>query len=73
MCFRLLDRNHYLLPLVGSRVPLEIAIGVNGRIWVSSDTPHNVILITRCIESFDESGADEAAMRNFIQGILSSR
>lgn len=72
-CRALLDRNHYLLPLVGARAPVETAIGVNGRIWVSSDTPHNTILIARCLQSFDEEGTDEATMRSFINDILSSR
>ncbi|CCO30743.1 Exosome complex component rrp40 AltName: Full=Ribosomal RNA-processing protein 40 [Rhizoctonia solani AG-1 IB] len=72
-CRALLDRNHYLLPLVGTRVPLEIAIGVNGRVWISSDTPHNTILISRCIQFFDEEDANENVMRDFINDNLSSR
>ncbi|KAG8775521.1 exosome non-catalytic core subunit rrp40 [Ceratobasidium sp. 428] len=71
-CRSLLDRNHYLLPLIGARVPLEIAIGVNGRVWVSSDTPYNTILVSRCIQSLDERDAGEAVMRSFINEILSS-
>ncbi|KAF8713079.1 KH domain, partial [Rhizoctonia solani] len=72
-CRALLDRSHYLLPLLGARVPLEIAIGVNGRVWISSDTPHNTILISRCIQLFDEEDVDESVMRNFINNNLSSR
>ncbi|CAE6442756.1 unnamed protein product [Rhizoctonia solani] len=72
-CRALLDRNHYLLPLVGARVPLEIAIGLNGRIWVSSDTPHNTVLIARCIQLFDQDDTSESDMRSFINDLLSSR
>ncbi|QRV77556.1 exosome complex component RRP40 [Ceratobasidium sp. AG-Ba] len=72
-CRALLDRNHYLLPLIGARVPLEIAIGINGRVWISSDTIHNTVLISRCIQSLDERDPGEAVMRSFINDILSSR
>jgi len=72
-CRSLLDRNHYLLPLLGSRLPLEIAIGLNGRVWISSDTPHNTIVIARCIQSLDEADTSEAAMHTFYNDILSSR
>ncbi|KAF8607014.1 exosome complex exonuclease RRP40 [Ceratobasidium sp. AG-I] len=72
-CRSLLDRNHYLLPLLGSRSPLETAIGVNGRVWISSDTPHNTIMIARCIQKLDEADTNEAAMRTFCNDMLFSR
>jgi exosome complex RNA-binding protein Rrp4 len=69
----LLDKNHYLIPLIGGSVHLETAVGVNGRVWISSDTPHNTILASRCVQSLDEGDMGEAAMRSFINDILSSR
>ncbi|KAJ7644201.1 hypothetical protein FB45DRAFT_897212 [Roridomyces roridus] len=56
MCRQLLDSKHFLLPLLGSRFPLEAAVGVNGRVWVSAKETREVIAISRCIEGVDPDG-----------------
>ena len=53
---RLLDQSYFLLPLLGSRFPLDAAIGMNGRVWVNSKEPRHVIAAVRCIERVDPEG-----------------
>ncbi|KDR82595.1 hypothetical protein GALMADRAFT_237989 [Galerina marginata CBS 339.88] len=56
MCRDLLDPKHFLLPLLGARFPLEAAVGVNGRVWVSAKEIKQTIAIVRCIEATDPDG-----------------
>lgn len=67
----LLDSTHYLLPLLGSRVPLEAAIGMNGRVWIHSKEPSHIIAIARCISNADPlgGGMDEGELRKFIHSL----
>ncbi|KAF8914870.1 hypothetical protein CPB85DRAFT_1375269 [Mucidula mucida] len=68
MCRKLLDPNHFLLPLLGSQIPLEVAVGVNGRVWISSKELKHTIAISRCIEAVDPDGEgmEEKALRVFL-------
>ncbi len=56
LLFSLLDPKHFLLPLLGGKFPLEAAVGVNGRVWVSAKEPKQIIAIARCIEAVDPDG-----------------
>lgn len=56
MCLDLLDTKHFLLPLLGGRFPLEVAVGLNGRVWVNAKEIKQVIAIVRCIEAVDPDG-----------------
>lgn len=64
----LLDPNYFLLPLLGSRFPLDIATGLNGRVWVNSKEPKHIIAIARCIEAVDpdSGGLDELGVKKFL-------
>jgi len=53
---RLLDSKHFLLPLLGSKFPLDAAIGTNGRVWIKSKELKHVIAAVRCIEQVDPEG-----------------
>jgi len=57
-----------LLPLLGSHFPLEAAVGVNGRIWVSMKSVKQTIAVVRCIEAVDpdRGGMDEVGVKNFL-------
>lgn len=44
-----LDPDSVVLNELGKHIPFEIAVGINGRIWVKSTTPENTILITNAI------------------------
>ncbi|KAJ7459949.1 exosome complex exonuclease RRP40 [Mycena latifolia] len=69
MCRQLLDPKHFLLPLLGARFPLEAAVGVNGRVWVSAKDVREVIAISRCIEGVDPDGGgmDEGGVTDFLR------
>ncbi|KAG6377080.1 hypothetical protein JVT61DRAFT_1131 [Boletus reticuloceps] len=53
----LLDPKHFLLPFLGSRFPLEVAVGMNGRTWISAKGVKQTIAVVRCIEAVDPDGA----------------
>ncbi|KAF7365106.1 Exosome complex component rrp40 [Mycena venus] len=69
MCRQLLDSKHFLLPLLGARFPLEVAVGVNGRVWVTAKDVREIIGIARCIEAVDPDGGgmDEAGVMDFLR------
>lgn len=68
MCRLLLDPKHFLLPLLGSRFPLEAATGLNGRVWVNSKDAKHIIAITRCVEVVDPDGGgmDQLGVKKFL-------
>ncbi|KAI0789779.1 exosome complex exonuclease RRP40 [Abortiporus biennis] len=68
MCRLLLEPQYFLLPLLGSRFPLEAATGLNGRVWIDSKDPKHVIAIARCIEAVDPDGGgmDELGVKKFL-------
>lgn len=67
--FRLLDPSDWLLPLLGSRFALEVAIGVNGKVWVKTPEIKHTIAATRCIEAIDDSNMTEKDLVKFLNGI----
>jgi len=58
----LLDPKHFLLPFLGSRFPLEAAVGMNGRIWISAKEVKQTVAVIRCIEAV-EGGMDEGGVK----------
>jgi len=68
MCRNLLDPNYFLLPLLGSRFPLDSALGLNGRVWISAKEVKQTIAATRCIEAADPDGGgmDQIAIKKFL-------
>lgn len=64
----LLNPNYFLLPLLGSRFPLDTAVGANGRVWISSKEVKQTIIAARCIEAADPDGGgmDQNAIKRFI-------
>ncbi|KAK7056902.1 exosome non-catalytic core subunit rrp40 [Paramarasmius palmivorus] len=71
MCRQLLDSNHFLLPLLGTLFPLEVAIGLNGRVWVNSKEAKQIIAISRAIEAADPDGGglDESGVKALLEGM----
>ena len=64
----LLNPNYFLLPLLGSRFPLDTASGMNGRVWISAKEVKQIIVAARCIEAADPDGGgmDQNAIKKFI-------
>lgn len=71
LCRQLLDPQHFLLPLLGARFPLESAVGMNGRVWISTKETKHTIAIARCIEAVDPdgSGKDAKEIEAFLQTV----
>ncbi|ESK95762.1 exosome complex exonuclease rrp40 [Moniliophthora roreri MCA 2997] len=72
MCRQLLDPSHFLLPLLGAMFPLEVAIGLNGRVWVNSKEAKQVIAVARAIEAADPDGGgllDENEVKALLAGM----
>ncbi|KAF9046521.1 hypothetical protein BJ165DRAFT_1415103 [Panaeolus papilionaceus] len=63
MCRDLMDANHFLLPLIGGKFPLEVAVGLNGRVWVCGKEMKHTIALARCIEAADPDGLGMDAQR----------
>jgi len=68
MSRNLMDPGYFLLPLLGSRFPLDTAIGMNGRVWISAKEVKQTIAATRCIEAADPDGGgmDQIGIKKFL-------
>ncbi|PFH53401.1 hypothetical protein AMATHDRAFT_45664 [Amanita thiersii Skay4041] len=68
MCRCLLNPKHFLLPMLGRRFPLDAAIGMNGRVWVSAKNVKEHIIVSRCIEAVDPDGGgmNEDELKKFL-------
>jgi exosome complex component RRP40 len=64
----LLDPKHFLLPSLGAKFPLEVAVGMNGRVWIDAKDAKHTIAVVRCIEKVDPDGGgmDATALKQFI-------
>jgi len=64
----LMDPKYFLLSLLGSRFPLDAAVGMNGRVWISAKEVKQMVAATRCIEAADPDGGDmdQTAIKKFI-------
>lgn len=49
LCHNLLDTESFILKCLQKILSFEVAIGVNGRVWVNSKLPLHVILISNAI------------------------
>jgi exosome complex component RRP40 len=48
-CLRLLRPNAAILRALGQHIPFELAIGVNGRIWLRADSIDHTIIVANAI------------------------
>ncbi|EJD54007.1 exosome complex exonuclease RRP40 [Auricularia subglabra TFB-10046 SS5] len=66
----LLDPAHYLLPMLGARFPLEVAVGVNGRVWFKAPEARQTIAVSRCINALnDRPETTGASMKLFLDSL----
>ncbi|EFC38600.1 predicted protein [Naegleria gruberi] len=59
MARKLLDPNCYLLKLLSEHVSFEIAIGLNGRVWINSEAPNDIVLICNAIQNSEHLTQDQ--------------
>ncbi|KAG8930115.1 exosome non-catalytic core subunit rrp40 [Tulasnella sp. 418] len=69
LCRRLFDPTYFLLPTLGSKFPMEVVIGVNGRVWVKTPELRHTIAIARCIEAVDEQQLDQEKTKRFLNSL----
>ncbi|KAI0315796.1 exosome complex exonuclease RRP40 [Amylostereum chailletii] len=69
MSRNLLDPGYFLLPLLGARYPLDAAVGINGRVWISCKDVRQTIATARCIEAADPEGGgkDRMSVKQFLE------
>lgn len=66
MLRRLFDPKFFFLPTLGAMFPIEVVIGVNGRVWVRTNDPRRTVAVARCIEAVDTLGYDAAKLKSFV-------
>ncbi len=54
----------------GGGLAFETAVGRNGKIWVSADSPRAVLLVGRAVTETDEAGLDAAAQKKLVRRLL---
>lgn len=67
----LLSRNGTILNMIGSKIPFESAVGVNGRVWIKSDSIQNTVLISSAIVKADSMPNDK--WTSLVKRMLSQR
>jgi exosome complex component RRP40 len=55
----LLSPNCAVLKFLGKKIPYEIAVGLNGRVWINSATSRNTILIANTIKRSENLPAQQ--------------
>ncbi|EFA07836.1 exosome complex component RRP40 [Tribolium castaneum] len=50
LVWRLLEAENPILEAVGKAAPFEIAVGMNGRVWVNGRSVKDVLNVVRCLE-----------------------
>ncbi|OLL26419.1 Exosome complex component rrp40 [Neolecta irregularis DAH-3] len=50
-----------LLLLLSHHLKYEVAIGMNGRVWINAESIKAAIVVSRCIESFNDSKSTDVS------------
>lgn len=66
----LLQENSYVLQALGKYVPFELAIGMNGRVWINSAQPLHTILLTNAI--LNSEGKSKEVVTAMVQKIMAA-
>ncbi|KAI9483208.1 MAG: hypothetical protein EXX96DRAFT_133827 [Benjaminiella poitrasii] len=68
LCRRLLNPNTPILTLLGEHFPFEIAVGMNGRVWVKAEEVQTTILISNAIQNSEYLSAEEC--KQMVEGLV---
>ena len=68
LCRRLLDPNTMILRLLGDHFPFEMAVGLNGRVWIHSNSVKDTITLANAIQNSEYLDDDECKV--MVQGLL---
>jgi len=59
---RLLSPDSYILKRLGQKLKFEIAVGVNGRVWLKSTTTQKTLVLSQAITVLEHASATEVDM-----------
>ncbi|CDJ66220.1 hypothetical protein, conserved [Eimeria necatrix] len=65
----LLCHDSLVLQLLGSRLPFEIAVGLNGRVWLRAETPTLSMRVANCITAA-AAGKTPAVLQAIVDAVL---
>lgn len=68
LCRRLLDPKTPILALLGEHFPFEIAVGMNGRVWVNSESVKNTIMLANAIQTSEYLSTEEC--KAMVEGLV---
>ncbi|KAI9264916.1 exosome complex component RRP40-like protein [Phascolomyces articulosus] len=68
LCRRLLDPTTMILRLLGEHFPFEMAVGMNGCVWINSNTVKDTIMLANAIQNSEYLDDDEC--KTMVQGLL---
>ncbi|KZO96954.1 hypothetical protein CALVIDRAFT_536876 [Calocera viscosa TUFC12733] len=66
-CRRLLDSKHFLLPSLAQKFPFEVAVGMNGRVWLRAGSVKATVAISRAIGMLDDRQTSDDEVAAFVQ------
>ncbi|KAJ1966046.1 exosome non-catalytic core subunit rrp40 [Dipsacomyces acuminosporus] len=56
---RLMDSRAPVLNAIGAEVPFEVAVGLNGRVWINTESPQTTILLANAIKNSEYLNAKQ--------------
>lgn len=59
-----------VLEAMSEKLAFEVAVGRNGRVWVSSESVPTVVAVGRALTTVDEEGLDEEGQRALVKKLL---
>ncbi|CDH50149.1 exosome complex exonuclease rrp40 [Lichtheimia corymbifera JMRC:FSU:9682] len=68
LCRRLLDANTPILQLLGEHFPFELAVGMNGRVWLNSNSTKDTIMLANAILNSEYLSEEEC--KAMVQGLI---
>lgn len=54
LVYRLLDPENSILEALGGLFPFELAVGMNGKVWINAKTVRDILTVVRCFEAAEE-------------------
>ncbi|KAL8272492.1 hypothetical protein Esti_003615 [Eimeria stiedai] len=66
----LLCRDSLILQFLGSRVPFELAVGFNGRLWIRASTNVLSMRVANCITAAASGKKDPAVLQAIVDALL---
>ncbi|KAI8379300.1 uncharacterized protein BYT42DRAFT_568364 [Radiomyces spectabilis] len=71
LCRRLLNPSTPILAILGNHFPFEIAVGMNGRVWINSNTFQDTILIANAIQNSEYLSSEEC--KTMVEELINAR